>query len=45
MTPPGDQVEDQDAVAPEGEAPKADGEGAGAGDERDVDALQQRKLE
>jgi len=35
MTPPGDQVEDQDAVAPEGEAPKADGEGAGTGDEQE----------
>ena len=35
MTPPGDEVEDQDAVAAESEASMADGAGAGTGDEQD----------
>ena len=35
MTPPGDEVEDQNAVVAEGEASMADGEGAGTGDEQD----------
>ena len=35
MTPPGDEVEDQNAVVAEGEASMADGEGASTGDEQD----------
>ena len=35
MTPPGDEVEDQNAVVAEGEASIADGEGASTGDEQD----------
>ena len=35
MTPPGDEVEDQNAVVAEGEASMADGEGASTGDEED----------
>ena len=32
MTPPGDEVEDQNAVVAEGEASMADGEGASNGE-------------